>query len=158
MSAESPNQGHQNIESAAEVQKFLEEIGKEQLLIVHQTHLNSAKKITFEDEYFSDCGLVGTALIKNVSSIMATSNEMIKPASEQHYGTIHKGADCQLIMTFPKKIASELMQNINLNGIDDYLVDEAAEGRNTQWGMPAKFILGYIHEGQLVLNPRYSNE
>ncbi|MES3005537.1 MAG: hypothetical protein V4664_01170 [Patescibacteria group bacterium] len=93
MSAESPQEEASVIESTSEVQNFLEDTEKSNLLIVHRTHIDSVQKITFK-----------------------------------------------------------------LDGIDDYLVDQAAEGKITQWGLPAKFILGYINAGKLILNPRYTNE
>lgn len=163
MGAESQNSFEHvsTIESLPRVKEALDKLANEQLLIVHQTHLPSAEKITFQDEYFSHSGLVGTSLIKNPDSILEVAEEMVKPAEDQRYGFVHKGSDCQVIMTFPKKLADDLvaageMQKVGLHGIDDYLVDLVEKGEINTWGMPNGFVYGYINGNRLILNPKYN--
>ena len=121
-------------------------------LIVHQTMNDRAEKI-IESKYFGNVGLNGTALLVNPDSIINTVKVMMGIDTGINV-SIHKGSDSLVLMVFPTSIYVKYKLR-SLTGIDDHLISLNSEGKIKTFGLPNKFIYGYIHGGQVVRNPSF---
>ena len=121
-------------------------------LIVHQTMNDRAENI-IKSEYFGYNGLNGTSLLVNPDSIINTVKVMMGNGVGINV-PIHKGSDSLVLMVFPKSTYAKYKLR-SLTGIDDHLAILNGEGKIKTFGLPNKFIYGYIHGGQVVRNPSF---
>lgn len=145
-----------NLEHLRDQEQILDELNnlnKDYHLIIHQTDGQIAQEIMTEQKHFSDTGLNGTSLLSSPERIAQLLPELDKPTSERRFQT-HQGSNGLLIMGFPKKLTRDWQQK-NLNRIDDFLLQQQADKKTSQWGLPPEAIYGYYTKGELVKNPKF---
>lgn len=141
-------------ESIESLRLELEKLYEDNFLIAHQTHNHSAEKIN-SDPYFSESGLVGTALMVSIDDVIRVLPELDKPVIERKILT-HKGANSLVIMTFPKQLIPQVKKNLNV--IDDLLVDFAMDGKIKKFGLPNQHVFGYYADGNFHKNPNFDSD
>ena len=115
--------------------------------------MNDRAENIIKSEYFGYNGLNGTSLLVNPDDIINT----VKVMMGNDIGInvpIHKGSDSLVLMVFPKSTYAKYKLR-SLPGIDDHLISLNSEGKIKTFGLPNKFIYGYIHDGQVVRNPSF---
>ncbi len=143
----------EHLRDLEEILAALKNLNQDYHLIVHQTASDTARRIMVGQQFFSQRGLQGTAIMDSPENIAKTLPELDKPSSSRQILT-HKGADGMLIMAFPKKITVPWTKR-NLDHIDGFLSNQLSEKKIPYYGLPPEAIYGYYTKGELVKNPKF---
>jgi hypothetical protein len=157
---------YENVNLLDTVQQYLAKVESAGfMLLMHQTHDQTAQKILANHEDFgnpSAGGVHGTTAFTNNQTLRNLIETMQKAfaarnkGDEEGYaynavGRMHKGSNAIVVIAIPKK-----MNIRRIEDIDDKLLDLQMAGKIKGFAIPNNYIVGYWRaDGQFFANGRF---